>query len=59
MPKDNFTEPKTRQELKKKGKYNTKDKVYNSKYIRQKISNIENSKTNSNISVEVDVGVGI
>ena len=36
--------PKTRQELKKKGKYNTKDKTYNSRNIRIKYNKIENSK---------------
>lgn len=36
--------PKTRQELKNKGKYNTKDKTYNSRNIRIKYNKIENSK---------------
>ena len=49
MSKDTFNDnPKTRQELKKKGKYNTKDKTYNSKYIRQKIEIINNTNTNTN-----------
>ena len=44
MSKDNFNDnPKTRQELKKKGKYNTKDKIYNSRYIRIKYNKIENT----------------
>ena len=36
--------PKTRQELKKKGKNNTKDKTYNSRYIRKKLEIIENTE---------------
>ena len=49
MCKDNFNDnPKTRQELKKQGKYNTKDKTYNSKYIRKKIKIIENTNKNNN-----------
>jgi hypothetical protein len=49
MCKDNFNDnPKTRQELKKKGKYNTKDKTYNSRYIRKKLEIIENTEKNNN-----------
>lgn len=49
MCKDNFNDnPKTRQDLKKQGKYNTQDKTYNSKYIRKKLQNIENNNTNNN-----------